>query len=96
MPPPLCWTTATVETVAASQNVRAKKTKKTDRVDAEDPALGLDVGQRELDLAVDPAGPDKRWVERFDFVRRHDHLVSATIYGSRKHPARNKVKTKED
>ena len=45
-------------------------------MDAENPALGLDVGQRELNLAVDPTGPNKRGIERFDLVRRHYHLLS--------------------
>lgn len=60
------------ETIIASQAFN--KNKKTHRVDAEDPTLGLDVWQRELNLAVDSTGPDKRGVERFDLVRRHDHL----------------------
>ena len=42
--------------------------------------LGLDVRQRELDLPVDTARSDKRWVERLDLVGGHDDLhVAATI-----------------
>merc|ERR1712037_1004417 len=44
------------------------------RVDVEDPPLGLLVGQRELDLAVDAARADQRRVQALDPVRRHDHL----------------------
>ena len=35
-------------------------------------ALGLDVGERELDLAVDAAGPDQRRVQLLRVVARHD------------------------
>ena len=37
-------------------------------------ALGVDVRQRELDLAINAAGTDQRRVKAFDPVGRHDHL----------------------
>mmetsp|Transcript_10758 Transcript_10758/g.33951 ORF Transcript_10758/g.33951 Transcript_10758/m.33951 type:complete len:292 (+) Transcript_10758:2279-3154(+) len=44
------------------------------RVDAEDVPLGLDVGHRELDLAIDPAGPEERRIERLDLIGGENHL----------------------
>ena len=43
-------------------------------VDLEDLRPGLLVGQRELNLAVQPAGPEQRRVEHVDAVRRREHF----------------------
>ena len=48
-------------------------------MDVEDVALRLRVWHREFDLAIDPARPDQRRVERLDLVRRHDHLDVAPL-----------------
>mmetsp|Transcript_385 Transcript_385/g.996 ORF Transcript_385/g.996 Transcript_385/m.996 type:complete len:285 (-) Transcript_385:792-1646(-) len=44
------------------------------RMDVEDAALRLHVGEGELDLAVDAAGAQQRGVEGLDPVGGHDHL----------------------
>mmetsp|Transcript_25251 Transcript_25251/g.79226 ORF Transcript_25251/g.79226 Transcript_25251/m.79226 type:complete len:235 (+) Transcript_25251:651-1355(+) len=49
------------------------------RVDAKDAALGLGVGQRELDLAVDAARADERRVKALDGVCGHDDLDVAAL-----------------
>mmetsp|Transcript_10690 Transcript_10690/g.27212 ORF Transcript_10690/g.27212 Transcript_10690/m.27212 type:complete len:286 (-) Transcript_10690:281-1138(-) len=48
-------------------------------VDAEDVALGLDVGEGEFDLAVDAAGADEGGVEGFHLVGGHDDLDVAAL-----------------
>ena len=52
------------------------------RVDVEDVPLGLDVRQREFDLAIDPAGADEGGVETFDLVGGHDDLDVASLVES--------------
>jgi hypothetical protein len=47
-------------------------------VDLEDLSLGLDVGQRELDLAVDTTGTDQRRIQGLDTIGGHQHLDIAT------------------
>ena len=43
-------------------------------VDAKDTALGLGVGQWELNLPINPTGPDERWVQGLYSICSHDHL----------------------
>ena len=43
-------------------------------VNAENPPLGLLVGEGELNLPVDTPGADEGGVQRLDPVRRHYHL----------------------
>ena len=50
------------------------------RVNAEDAPLGLGVGQRELDLAINAPGTDQGRVQRLDAVGGHDDLPD---WGSR-------------
>jgi hypothetical protein len=47
------------------------------RVNLEDVALRLDVGQRELDLAVDTTGTKQRGIQGLDAIRCHDDLRRA-------------------
>ena len=55
------------------------------RVDAEDVALRLHVGERKLDLPVDAAGADQGRVQGLDAVRRHDHLRRQTSIDEPRH-----------
>lgn len=49
-------------------------------VDVEDASLGLLIGQRELDLAINSTGTDQGRVESLNAIRRHDDFdIAARI-----------------
>ena len=54
------------------------------RVNAKDAPLGLGVGQRELDLAINAPGTDQGRVERLDAVGGHDDLPDWGSQASRR------------
>ena len=57
-----------------SQKISQKTPDKTYRVNVKNPSLALRVGKRQFDLSVNTARPQKRRIQGFNTIGRHNHL----------------------